>query len=145
MLTIELTEPPSSFRCECCGGTTISLTRFVYANDDAFAVYYASFTDSHPERIVSLAVGMGEWGEGSTPADRRAFALALRATDEQYQVMVVDTARSPWRDVEILGRMLDRAEALADPWIRDVFHVTDHIVMQDPQVKAYLDQGRIDH
>jgi hypothetical protein len=41
MLTIEFEKPHQSV-CECCGGTTTSLTRFVYRDDDAFAVYYAN-------------------------------------------------------------------------------------------------------
>jgi hypothetical protein len=139
MLSIEIDEPPRSQLCECCGGTTVSVTRFVYQDGDAYAVYYAAYGAEHPEREVKIAVGMGEWGEETTPEERRAFALVLRATDSEYQVMVVDAAESPWKETEILGRMLNRDEALKHPWIKDVFHLTDHIVEDDPLIKSYLE------
>jgi len=88
-------------------------------------------------------VSLGEWGEDRTPKDRRAFALRIRAAKNEYQVMVVDAKHSLWQDAEdVLGRMLDRKEALKHKWIKDVFHITDHIVEDDPVVKAYLDGGK---
>jgi hypothetical protein len=50
---------------------------------------------------------------------------------------------SPWHDVKALGKMLDRKKALAHPWLREVFHVVEHIVREDPDVRKYLEgQGR---
>ena len=138
MLTIETDEPPATTLCECCGGTTTRLTRFVYKDGDAFAVYYAMFSGNHPERVVRLAVGLGDWGDEAGPEDRRSFGLVMRSTDEAYEVTVVDADESPWRNSEIIGRMLDREEALAHPWIEDVFHITDHVVEEDPVIKAYF-------
>lgn len=138
MLTLEF-EPPSTSRCECCGGVTTRLTRFVYQDGDAHAVYYAVFSDSHADRTVKMLVSLGEWGEGSSPEQRRAFVLDLRAAPEQYEVSVTDAAASPWRDAEVIGRVLDREEALAHPWIEEVFHITDHAVLEDRPLKEYLD------
>ena len=53
--------------------------------------------------------------------------------------MVTDAAQCLWRDAKFIGRVLDREEALADPWVKDAFHVTDHIVLEDKPVKEYLD------
>lgn len=140
MLTIEFEEPTQS-ECECCGGTTTRLTRFVYRDGDAFGVYYAMFSDSHPDRIVKMLVSLGEWGEGSTPEDRQAFALDVRSSETQYEVMVTDAAACPWQEARMVGRVLDRAEALAHPWLPDAFHITDHAVLEDRPLKAYLDAG----
>ncbi|MCA1621580.1 MAG: hypothetical protein LC795_20370 [Acidobacteria bacterium] len=142
MLTIDVDEPPATTRCECCGGTTTRLTRFVNRDGDAFAVYYAMFSDDHPEREILLAVGLGDWDDEAPPEDRRAFALVMRSGEEAYEVTVVDAAESPWRDSAILGRMLDRDEALAHPWIEDVFHITDHMVKDDPAIKSYFEDAR---
>ena len=138
MLTIEFEPPKESAPCECCGGRTTRLTRFVHSEGDAYAIYYALFSDSHPGRAVSVTVSIGEWGEGSTPEQRVAFALELRSTDSQYQVGVVDSEKSPWREASFIGRTLDRVEALAHPRIKEVFHITDHIVTEDEPVHAYL-------
>jgi hypothetical protein len=139
VLTIEF-EKPTQSTCECCGGTTTRLTRFVSRDGDAYAVYYATFSDNHPDRSVSMVVSLGEWGEAATPEQRLAFPLVLRAGTENYEVTVVDAETSPWRETTLLGRVLDRAEALAHPWIADVFHITDHVVEEDIVVKRFLDQ-----
>jgi hypothetical protein len=138
-ITIEFEPPRQSGTCECCGGRTTSLTRFVYKNGDAFAIYYARFSDNHPERLVLAAVSIGEWGEGSVPAQRIAFALQLRTGSENYEVMVCDAATSPWCASDLLGPMLDREAALAHPLIDEVFHITDHALVEDEPLKAYLD------
>jgi len=138
MLSIEFEEPSRS-ECECCGGITTRLTRFVYQDNDAFAVYYASFSDKHTQAIVKMLVSLGAWGGGSSPAERCAFALDVRANDSEYQVMVTDAEASPWRDARVVGRVLDREEALVHPWLPEVFHITDHAVLEDLPLKAYLD------
>ena len=134
MLTIEF-EPPRRTTCDCCGAETTRLTRFVSDDDAAYAVYYASFGASHPDEVKAV-VSIGMWGgDDASPADRNAFPLVLWQNDTEYGVTVVDAAQSPWRDVEFLGRMLDRDEALAHPLIKDVFHVTDHIFAEDAEIR----------
>jgi hypothetical protein len=140
-ITIELEEPVQGDPCPCCGGRTTNLTRFVYSDGDAYAVYYAAFSDNHPNRRVSVAVSVGDWGEDSSPTQRFAFALQIRAVHSEYQVSVVDAQHSPWKDAAFLGRMLNRKEALLHPLIEEVFHISDHIVADDQVVKSYLDEN----
>ena len=137
-ITIELTDPVQDEPCPCCGNVTTRLTRFVQSNGAAFAVYYAAFTQGHSERGIAIALSLGDWAKDE-PDDRVAFALRIRSTDSEYQVSVDDAKFSAWHDVDILGRMLDRKEALAHSWIKEVFHITDHIVTEDPVVKTFLD------
>jgi hypothetical protein len=139
MLTFELEPPNESAPCKCCGGKTTSLTRFVRKDGDAYAVYYARFSDNHPNRPVVATVSLGEWGGDSKPEQRVAFALEIRSTDEQYSVGVLDADQSPWHESEFLGRTLNREEALAHPLINVVFHITDHMVVEDLPLKRYLD------
>ena len=138
-IRIEFEPPRESGPCECCGGTTTSLTRFVYKDGDAHAIYYARFSNSHPDRLVKATVSIGEWGEGSNSARRVAFALELRAGPANYEVRVCDAATSPWAETVLLGPMLDREPALAHPLIDEVFHITDHAVLEDQPLKTYLD------
>jgi hypothetical protein len=141
MLSIEFEPPQESEPCECCGGRTTRLTRFVHRDGYAYAIYYATFSDNHPGQAVSVTVSIGEWGEGSTPDQRVAFALELRTIDAQYQVGVVDAEQSPWREATFIGRTLNRAESLVHPRIKEVFHITDHIVVEDQPVHAYLNSA----
>jgi hypothetical protein len=138
MLTFEFAEPDRS-RCDCCGGVTISLTRFVYEDGDAYAIYYARYGEQHEPRVVEAVVSVGEWGEDAGPWDRVAFPLRLRAAESEYQVTVVNADESPWQGVDLLGRMLDREEALAHERLAEIFHVTDHMVVDDEAIRKYLD------
>jgi len=138
MLSFEFEPANESSPCECCGGKTTSLTRFVHKDGDAHAIYYARFSNNHPQHSVIATVSLGEWGEGSTPKQRVAFALELRSTKSQFEVEVIDANRSPWKDAKTIGRTLDRAEALAHPLLAEVFHITDHMVQEDAPLRAYL-------
>ena len=138
MIRIEF-ETPTESRCECCGKTTIRLTRFVYKDNDAFAVYYASFTPDHDEKRLSGIIGLGEWGDDDVgPEARVAFPFQITLQDDNYNVRMIDARESPWCDVTFLGRILDRDEALAHEWIKDAFHITDHMVADDNEIIRYF-------
>jgi hypothetical protein len=121
-------------KCDCCGGKVTNLTRFVYQDGDAFAIYYVSFTEGHEDKVAYALIGIGEWGEDSTPDQRKAYSLKLWEGTSDWQVTVTDRDESPWKDVKFLGRILNRDEALKDPMIKDVFHISDHIRGEDRAV-----------
>jgi len=137
MIKIEFEEPKFS-RCECCSNTTTRLTRYVYQNGDAFAVYYLLFTNGHKEKIAHSLIGLGEWGEEGSPNLRKAFAVNIWDDGDNWSVVVTDKEESPWSHVELMGTILNRAEALQHPWINDVYHITDHIVSEDKLVLDYF-------
>jgi len=137
MIRLDL-EPPTEHLCECCGDVTVTLTRFVQGDEETVGAYYARFGRRHPERVVEALVSIGPWGEGTGPWDRVAFPLRLWVADDQYQVGLVDACESPWQGVQIFGRLLDRAQALEDERVKEVFHITDHMVVEDPAVRDYL-------
>jgi hypothetical protein len=137
MLEIDFEEPEKSV-CECCGNTTVRLTRFVHQDGDAHAVYYARFTESHLERALDGLVSLGEWGDDASPDDRVAFPFRIWLKDNSPVVTLVDSVESPWSHTTFLGRLLDREEALAHPWVKEVFHITDHMVLEDEPIKAHL-------
>lgn len=139
MLSFEFNPPKECEPCSCCGGRTTLLTRFVYKDGDAHAIYYVRFSNNHTERSVLATVSLGEWGEGTSPEQRVAFALQLRSAPTEYEVEVLNSAHSPWREAKVIGRTLDREEALKHPFLPEVFHITDHMVVEDKVLKAYLD------
>ena len=140
MIEIEF-EDPTVDKCECCGKEMVRLTRFVYQDGDAFAVYYAKFTKSHEEKIVYGLISLGEWGEGSEPENRKAFPFKIWTNQTHFQVGLTDKEESPWSDVEYLGEIFNRKDALNHPWLKDVFHITDHMVTDDKQIVSYLSNG----
>jgi hypothetical protein len=140
-ITFDFADKVEGEPCQCCGGKTTRLTRFVYSNGDAYAVYYAAFSNKHPDRYASVLVSLGGWGEGTTPEDRVAFALRIRSAKSEYQVMIVDAVQSPWHDVTFLGRVLDRKEAKQHARINEVFHITDQIGIEDKELRDYLNRN----
>jgi hypothetical protein len=141
VLSFEFEPPREQGLCACCGGRIIALTRFVHRDGDAYAVYLATFSDNHQEKVVSLVAGLGDWGEGTTAVDRVAIAMQLRCTDTGFAVAVVDGSSTPWSGAAFLGHSLTREEALAHPFVDDAFHLTDHIVVEDEPIRKYL-EGR---
>jgi hypothetical protein len=130
-------EDPRYSTCECCGQTSTHLVRFVSRNDKAFAVYYADFSTGHD--YVSVLASFGDWADGAGPDNRRAFAMTVWVSEDSYQVSLVDAADSGYIDGGVMGRILDRCEALEHPWKSEAFKLSDHIVECDQPVVQFLE------
>ena len=141
MIEIEFSDPFRSV-CDCCGGTTTALTRFVRKDGNAYAVYYAYFTENHPERHMIGLVALGTWGidDKPIPADRVAFGFEMWSEVEKYRVDIVDAENTPWGNAPIIGQPLTAAEAHNHPWLDDVFDLTDRIADEDPNVREFFGQ-----
>ena len=137
MIEIEC-EPATYYDCDCCGGITTQLTRFLFLDDEAHAIYYAGFTDGHADREVQLVISLGEWGDDSGPDDRVAFALVLRPARSTAAIVVVDAGESPWDGADVIGAVLTLEEALEHPWLEEVKRLAAHIALEDPQVNEFL-------
>jgi hypothetical protein len=143
MIEIELSEPKKSI-CECCNKETTSLTRFVYKDGEAFAIYYAVFSKGHNEDGAIGIISLGDWGNDEVPLSRVAFAFRLWQDENNHNVTITDANESPWHNSKIIGKKLTRDEALSHPWIEDVFHITDHMVIDDEEIKTFL-KGEMIH
>lgn len=139
MFNIEFTPPAELGPCPCCGRMSTSLTRFVYRDGDAYAIYKTLFSEAHPDRAVLAIVSVGSWDEQATPAQRSAFAFRLTPAPTQYEVEILNAADSPWQDSEVLGRILDRDEALAHPALPEVYGIADQMVVEDQPLRAFLE------
>jgi hypothetical protein len=136
-IDIELGDGETYATCECCGRRAPSVVGFVTDDGDAFAVYYAGWTEGHA-RGVSLIIGVGAWDDDATPADRRSFGLRSWLSGEALHFEVQDPAVSRYGHNTYLGAMLSRAAALADPALAAVYHVAEHIAEDDPRVRDAL-------
>jgi hypothetical protein len=130
VLRIECAPPKSR------GTEAMVLTRYVYDDHGVYAVYLASLGSSHPYDI-DVVISVGSWADDSTPRDRDAFALRLW----REGFAVIDGAESPWTDAEVLGRLLDRAEALDHPRIDDVFDLAHRMYAHDDEIHAFFTRG----
>lgn len=136
MIDIEFEEPLIN-NCECCGNEQVGLTRFVYRDHDAFAIYYIDFTRNHAEKVATGIISIGDWDTDDEPKNRFSFPFKITCTENNFQISLIDRAASPWQEA-FLGNILDRNEALNHPWIKDVFHLTDHIIEQDLEVRSFF-------
>lgn len=138
MIEVEFDEPKKE-PCDCCGNTSTRLTRFVYQDGDAFSIYYVLFTKGHDEKSAYVLIGLGDWDEDAEPEKRTAFPVKIREDGDSWAVTVTNKTESPWRNVEFLGKIIDREEALEHPWIKDVYHITDHIMAEDKPVREFFE------
>jgi hypothetical protein len=141
MMEIELGESADN-PCSCCGGTTRTIWGYVYSDENARAVYYVRGSMWHPEQGLSLAISIGRWGEGASPAERQTVALEGRLLENGPAFMVVDAASSAWGHQGFLGAMLSRQDALSSPITKEAFSIVDRIIEVDERIKEFVGQQR---
>ncbi len=118
-----------------------NLTRFVAKDGDAFAIYKATFADGHRESGVLMAIGIDDNWEAVESENRVAFACKVWIKGDEYIISITDKADSPWSETKVLGRMLNLDEALANEWIEEVYHLTDHILSEDEAIKDFFEES----
>src|SRR5437868_558522 len=111
-ISLELGGSSEPYLCPCCNQVSQTIWGFVYEDGDAHAVYYAGWTLGHKHEGVTIAIGLGEWGDDTGPEGRYSVGLEARTTDSDILFAVIDPDRSPWGNTEFIGRMLSRDEAL---------------------------------
>jgi len=136
MIRIEFEEPNIEI-CNCCNNEIVKLTRFVYKNEDAFAIYYLKFTKGHEDKHALGIISIGDWGTDDEPKNRFAFPFRIWTNEGNYQVGLINKEDSPWKQ-DLFGNILDRKDALEHTWIKEVFHITDHIVEEDEVLIEYF-------
>lgn len=98
--------------CDGCGHETRTFRGFVYDQDGAYAVYLCTYTASHPELGVDMAVSMGSWGTGNDPSLKQCVALEWRQSETGPGCRVIDASGSRWHGTDVLGMMLSREQAM---------------------------------
>jgi hypothetical protein len=129
-IRIEPEGPIKEAPCNTCGGTNHLFHGYVYDDGFAHGIYYLEWCNGdHPERAAFLTIGLGSFGEGSDPEARASFGIEWRADG-------MALTREPIRDLpDLLGPFVDRETALAKPNISHVWHVADHIVLDDVRTR----------
>jgi hypothetical protein len=128
-IRIEPEPPVKETSCDSCGGTTRLMHGYVYEDEFPRGIYFLEWCDGdHPQRGAFLTVGLGAFGDGTDAGDRSAFCIEWRAEGMRL-------AEEPARDrPELLGEFVPRATALELPNIAELWHIADHVVLDDPRV-----------
>ncbi len=125
--------------CSCCGSLSHVLRGFVSDERGARAVYLAGYTEKNPDHFGTLLISLGGWGEGATPAQRKAILILVRNIEGKPQFMVGSAADCRWGDVSMMGRIMERPEALADPDIKEFWKISDEIWLADRRFSAQFE------
>jgi hypothetical protein len=136
---IEFNEPTYT-TCECCGTTRTGLVRYVYREGSWIGIYYASFSEAPEHDWINLLVALGDLSKDSPVEHKAAFALQMWTDGENNHVRVAEPEDIPW-DTDYFGPILTRAEGLAHPWLQEVFDLTDHMMLCDEPIIAFLDRS----
>ena len=137
MITIEF-EKPQFEKCNCCDAKITRLTRFVYQNNEAFAYYYAKIEDHSNPKVVECLVVLCEWDDNDENIIKKTgFALTIWVKDDNFNVTLINKDECAWKNIPEV-EILDREQSLNHPQKSDLFHITDHIVVDDKEVIAYF-------
>jgi hypothetical protein len=137
-LTLELGPATRGAPCECCATRSTTVHGFVYRAGEAFAVYHAGWTSSHPQLGVTLAIAIGAWDDDDDAGDRVAFGMEAFSTESEIRFALVEPDQSPWGDTALFGKLLSREHALRHPTLRQAFAVAELIVSDDARIRAVL-------
>jgi hypothetical protein len=131
LIRIEPEPPIKEQPCATCRGVNRLMHGYVYDSGNPHGIYILEWCDGdHPSRAAFLTVGLGRFEDGTGREDRHSFCIEWTATGMYL-------ADEPARDrPELLGDFLPRDRALAFPDIAAVWHVIDHIVLDDPRAAS---------
>ncbi|HEY2860186.1 MAG TPA: hypothetical protein VGJ21_17335 [Terracidiphilus sp.] len=146
MYALELNERIKKFDCPHCGEESLTVWGFVSRDHAALAIYYAGLMTGHQQASARLTISFGGWGTDQPEEDRVpgrfwVFIEARPIPGSTYEMMVREPEESLYFGKDLLGAPLTRAEALASPFIREIWAVADFIAQNDPAVMSYL-KGR---
>ena len=85
-------------------------------------------------------ISIGAWGDGSEPADRRAFGVDCQLLENGPAFMLIDAQSLPWTQ-EHLGTPLTRTEALSDERKAEVFSILDRLLEEESRFREFLSAG----
>lgn len=137
MLEIEQDAKVVHTTCDHCGEPMSRVTAFVTKNADAHAVYYATCYHHDGHEVWIDAIFSPTWAEGVD--DRFTFGCRVGPVAGQAEpaASLVHAAQA-WGDKPLFGQKLTRDQALAHPGLPEFWVLVDHVLVQDPVVRAHL-------
>jgi hypothetical protein len=121
--------------CECCGDLSRSASGMVRLDDEPYAVYQVHWTNQQVGRHgAEFYIILGQWGDGTTAADKFAVALHFFVESDRFGFMVVDADQTPMASHPLVGRALPRESVIDTPLAQEVFKLVDAIWLEDENI-----------
>jgi hypothetical protein len=144
LLRVEPTESRDFGPCDCCGAATRRVWGYVHSHGGTAAAYFVQWAVGRvADHGALFDLVLGQWGEGTTAADRVLIALDYRLTDTGPAFMVIDSDSRPAAKSELVGRALARIEVVGQPIAEQAFRVVDALLAQDPRIGELLGPYRM--
>ncbi len=126
--------------CECCGGTSIITSGLVSRDHEPYAAYQVHWTkDQVIKHGAEFYIILGEFGDGTTAADRFAVALHFFVEDDRHGFSIVDADRTCIATHPLVGRALQRSDVINTPLAGEVFELIDAIWLEDENIADVTD------
>lgn len=131
-------EEESGGHCDCCGHESRVVWGEIDNGDTICVVYRVRWTVNHVHDLgAHFDIILGEWGDGTSPADRTVALLEHRLFANGPAVMVIDAKLGRGLD-GVAAHALARAEVIGTPIADNLFAIYDAIVLQDSRVTALI-------
>jgi len=135
MFQLEETRVVDNGPCECCGASSRLATGMVRLNDEPYAIYQVHWTSNQVVKHgAEFYVILGEFGEGTTAADKFAVALHFFVEPDRFGFSVVDADKTAISSHPLVGRALPRADVIDKPLAKEVFDLIDAIWLNDGNI-----------
>jgi len=126
--------------CECCGYFSRLASGMVRLNDEPYAIYQVHWTTQQIfKHGAEFYIILGEFGEGTSAADKFAVALHFFVESDRYGFMVVDADKTSISSNPLVGRALPRASVIDTPLAEEVFDLVDAIWLEDENIAEVTD------
>lgn len=123
-------------QCGHCGSAYTVSRGSVYDQGEVASIYLAALHQCEEGRVAHFAIAIREGYEGI--GETCAAVLQVRNGGENFELSLVDPDYSPWNGAEYLGRIMTRKEVLESAAKEIVFHIADHVVIENPTISSYL-------
>jgi hypothetical protein len=133
-LKVELSGEKTFGPCDCCGQMTSRVWGYVYSDDRAVAAYFVEWTPGHEGSCAMFDLIIGQWGEGTSPFDRKAVSLEFRKLDNGPAFRVVDANNRTVANSSLISQALDRDDVIGTTIASHIFAICDAVYLEDPRL-----------
>ncbi|MCP3466739.1 MULTISPECIES: hypothetical protein, partial [unclassified Bradyrhizobium] len=138
-ISIERTGSKDTGICDCCGRTSRTVWGLASNETQGLAAYYVHWTLGHiSDQGANIDLIVGNWGKGTTAADRCAVALAYRLLDTGPAMMVIDAGPRSFSRSPLIGKVFARDEVVGTPFAQQIFSIADAVLAQDDRIAELL-------
>ena len=121
--------------CECCGDISLLASGLLRRDQEPYAAYQVHWTKNQiVKHGAEFHIILGEFGDGTTAADKFAVALHFFVEDDRHGFMVVDADQTPIASNPLVGKALPRANVIGTPLAQEVFELVDAIWLDDENI-----------